>query len=80
MFNKFIAQIMDCHVDNESYTGMDWIFIIIGGKAIHMDILTVLDVAVITITAFYFHPKLVITARITKIIKILALLCVSIRI
>ena len=46
MFNEFISQIMDCHMENESCTGMDLIFIIIGGKAIHMDMHTVLDVAV----------------------------------
>ena len=66
-------------MENDSCTGMDLIFIIIGGKAIHMDMHTVLDVAVISITAF-IHPKFVITARITRIIRILALLFVSIRI
>ena len=30
MFNEFISQMMDCHMENESFTGMDLIFIIIG--------------------------------------------------
>ena len=46
MFNELISQIMDCHMENESSTGMDLIFIIIGGKAIHVEMRTVLDVAV----------------------------------
>ena len=46
MFNEYISQMMDCHMEKESCTGMDFIFIIIGGKAIHMEMPTVLDVAV----------------------------------
>ena len=74
MFNEFIYQIMDCHMENESCTGIDLIFISIGEKAIHMELLTVLDVAVISIAAWNYNQRLVIIKRITKI---LALLCES---